>query len=879
MHPTFRALLRPIASLALAVALAGPIALTNDAQAQLGRRLPSPVSATQLEQMLRDADLPDTTKDAALPLHEAYFARFREFEKNELDPALARPRESPFDLSQSVDAARKESDLLRRTFQKAAELDGQLVSELEGVLPAEDAWKARKLRDALTRRRVATLAPSFSTRGKPLEYSLRGAPVLGTLDPDTRRIVNLALEIYESELTRQCERYASAAFERIVKGAEIRDEMGVGAPPQAGADGQGADQINDWMSKVQAAQQRADEDTRAAMTRIRKLHREGLEQVMPLIPSPDARALRNHMMAALYPMLREKSAFDAVYDSARTMHAKGEIDESKWHGVQDLADANELSSRPLCMDMMALLDQRSADGDSGMLMIGGGPLGETTADGAASEEAQKLERLKKSLATLDASNADTLRAMLGLAPAAEPDGRGVDRNGIDIGQLIANGGGDVQFEGTFAIGVAGAGGGDMIVLSGEDMADGGMFIGGFGGGGDRLPRPMGRDELDALAERLGFAKDSRPVFDEIAARAQEARNLAEQEFKPAQQFQTIEDGGMAVTLTLSDDSGVQIGGGGDNEKLVAAIEVAEETLFDELKAAAASDKAAAVEAARRARARVRLLPGESGAQSVDLVAVADKAALAGAARAKITADLAAWDESSVDALRTMKREVKALDKERQELFKEATKEVTQDDGQGSVSVSRSVQIEGDIATRLEQIETRIAAARTRIAEGNRKTVDALVATLDGDAAAQTALRRAFLRAANPSIYKTPRDLEPFFAKAEAIPGVTAAGKTAINTLRAEWIESREARCEEFCIAQDKRTASATLSNVDDGVQQMQARMRERKKAREDLEQVESTIFRKLQELLIVDIGPDKAKDLGELPVRKKPQMPTIQFGG
>ena len=55
-------------------------------------------------------------------------------------------------------------------------------------------------------------------------------------------------------------------------------------------------------------------------------------------------------------------------------------------------------------------------------------------------------------------------------------------------------------------------------------------------------------------------------------------------------------------------------------------------------------------------------------------------------------------------------------------------------------------------------------------------------------------------------------------------------------------------------------------------------MRERKKLREDLEQIESTCFRKLQEALIVDVGADKAKELGELPARKRPQMPMIQIG-
>jgi hypothetical protein len=63
------------------------------------------------------------------------------------------------------------------------------------------------------------------------------------------------------------------------------------------------------------------------------------------------------------------------------------------------------------------------------------------------------------------------------------------------------------------------------------------------------------------------------------------------------------------------------------------------------------------------------------------------------------------------------------------------------------------------------------------------------------------------------------------------------------------------------------------------MRQMQVRMRERKKLREDLEQLESTIFRKLQEAVVIEVGAEKAKDLGELPARKRPAMPMIEIGG
>jgi hypothetical protein len=60
--------------------------------------------------------------------------------------------------------------------------------------------------------------------------------------------------------------------------------------------------------------------------------------------------------------------------------------------------------------------------------------------------------------------------------------------------------------------------------------------------------------------------------------------------------------------------------------------------------------------------------------------------------------------------------------------------------------------------------------------------------------------------------------------------------------------------------------------------QMQTRMRERKKLREDLEQVEATVFRRLQELLVTEVGAEKAAQIGELPSRRRPAGATIRFG-
>ncbi len=876
-------LLRPTAALALAVALAAPIALTTRADAQLGRQLPSPVSAAQLEIMLRFAGLPDTTKDAALPLHEAYFERFREFEKREVDPALARPNDSPFDLARSVDEARKEADLRRRVFQRAAQLDDQLADEIAAVLPENESWKSRRIRAALSRRRSAMLAPAFGTMGKSFEYSMRSAPVITQIDPDAANIVNTALETYEGELTRQLARYAEASFVRIVKAAEIREEMGIGAAPAIPAEGEGEGKGKgeakatppgeEWFAKMREAQHRANEDTAKIATRIRKLHREALDQVMPLVHPDQAMSLRDHLVAALYPMLRSKSEFNTVYAIAKAMNDKAELESSKWKAVEDIAAAHDMATRSIVFEMMDAVDKRleAGAGDNGMVML----FNSDGADEADAQKKEKSDRLRNSLESLEESDAATLRATIGIAAPDSKTTAQLGREGIQGALEGAMG----QMAGVQIAMVGGDG--EMVILTGDDFAigEGPMMLGGLGlgGGGSSIPRPMTREEIDALANKLGFEKDTRPMFDEIVARCAEARNIAEKKLAPsAPILSTGDESGMSMTFTLSGEDGVSIGGG-DNTKVIEAIEVAEETMFDELKAVVAADKTDANDAARRARARARLLIGESGMRGVDIVSVIERSDIPNAARAKIATDLKSWDETSVAAIRSMQAEVKDLARQQDEAFAQATTETTVDDGHGGIQSTRGVSIDSDLSERLEQIANRRSKSRERVAELNRRTVDAIVEALEGDVVAQTTVRRGFLHAANPSVYKGARDLEPYFTKAEAIAGLTANGKAAVNAVRAEWIEARETRCEEFIDAQEQASKQGGASGAAKEMQQIQNLTRERKKLRDDLEQVEATLFRKLQDVLIVDLGAEKAQELGELPVKKRSSMPSFQI--
>jgi hypothetical protein len=909
-------ILPTVRALALAVALAAPLGATAVAPAQFGpgRSAPTPVSATDFARMLVECGLPETTRDIALPLHEGYFARFREFETREVDPALDNAAGGDFALSRTLESAKETRDLRRRLFQRAAQLDAQLVDELVGVLTAEDAVRAERLRDTLARRRAATILASVGfgagLSGKPETFDLRTCEALRTLDSTARDAVAPSFDAYGVELTRALERAADARLDVSVKAAELRAERNIpqtpvidapqtenaqeNAPENGGAEAavdttpaaQGIDE--EWFRRNAEIQREASAEFAQAMLRVRRIHCDALANIEPLVSAKVARAMRADLMRAVYPGIQQKNAFDAALAEAESLRAKGKIDDAQWSAAEAIIDGHDVAARGVLNDLMDLADKKAGNGELGLLMV--------AANDNQSEEAQRAARLSQELVDLSTRDAEALRAALGLAaPDPQVAGRGitVGEGGVDIGAAIAEaigGGGEGGGEGGGAIQIQAVmvgGDGEAITLTSDDMDDAGvMFIGGLAGGGPRVPKPFTREELDAISAASGLDGAQRPTFDEIAARCAESRTAAEDEHGPRSGGIANADGSISLTFSIGGE-GEMVAGGGDTEALVDAIVTGEETMFDELRAAATADRSEPIEAARRARARTRLALGETGEHSVDLLKIAQAVELGEAARASIDARLGEWDRSSVAALEAMRREIDAANERREEIMTAATEETTAQT-EGGASIGRTVAIDDSMSMELAELDRRVTSARARVATANAATRATIEDALAGDSAAQKTFRRAYLRAANPEVYRGARDLAPFFDKAAALEGVGEQGRADIARLKTEWIEAREARCEEFIRARDEaeREAKARAS-ADAGGGAMSAdtfrlmgvQQRERKRLREDLQQVEATIFRRLQDLLIVEVGADRAKEIGELPARRRANMPSIRIGG
>ncbi|MFM7261765.1 MAG: hypothetical protein ACKO3W_14305, partial [bacterium] len=514
-------------AMALAAPIVGTLQVAHTASAQMSRSVPSPISATDFARMLTECGLPETVRDVALPLHEGYFARFREFEAREVEPALDRTASGDFVLSATLDGAKETRDTRRRLFQRAAQMDAQLVDELVGVLTAEDAVRAERLRDALSRRRSATMIGGMGflagATGRPETFDLRTTEALRTLDATAREAVAPSFDAYGIELTRALERAADARLDVAVKAAELRAERNIPQTPMrepaAGdANGQPADTDNDsaspaieedWFRRNAEIQREASAELGQVMLRVRRIHRDTLTNIEPLVPPTVARAMRADLVRAVYPGLKSKNAFDAALAEANGLRAKGRIDDARWSAADAIIDGHDVAVRGVLGELMDLADRQAGDGEPGFIAFGS-----TGEDSKPSEDAVRAERLRQELGDLAARDAEALRAALGLEaapPQVAVGGRPIEVNGVDISAAIGEAvggvvGGAVGGEGGVQIQAVMVGGdGEMITLSQDDMDDSGMmFVGGLAGSGPRVPKPMTREELDTLAARAGL---------------------------------------------------------------------------------------------------------------------------------------------------------------------------------------------------------------------------------------------------------------------------------------------------------------------------------------------------------------------------------------
>ena len=500
--------------------------------------------------MMRAARIDDAMREVALGLHEEYFKRFREFERNEVEPAMKSVARDLNDRERfmqgaSVEEAKREAELRRRLFRSAAQLDGQLVDELTGVLTADQALRAEAMRSAMARRRALAAIPRFGMPRAAPEFDLRATSAFTALSADERTRAQPSLDAYDLSLTQLLERMADAALARGVRIAEARaaQAANAGAPEQAEGEA-GETDGGEWWRRMREVTRAAESDLREIDGRLRRLHRDTLGEIEIALSPQAASAMRADLVRGLYPTIASDGAFDSTRRRVESLRAAGKLGESQAAAADAAIAAHDLAARPMLDGMMGLVDELVSNGLQSEISFG--------------EEARypELERIRRVLMRIGADitelsnrDANELAAAVGLDQQVERDGRGMAGMPIEV----FGGGGAFEGGAVQVSVVVGGPDGEFTELSGDDLGDdmmGFAFVGpgSLGGASSVAPR-LDAKALDALAARLGLDGASRPLFYELVARAMETRNEAERAF--AQATQPAQPEGEVAGATMS----------------------------------------------------------------------------------------------------------------------------------------------------------------------------------------------------------------------------------------------------------------------------------------------------------------------------------------
>ncbi len=823
------------------------------------REIPSPVPSTEVVSLLERAGLSSEEAARAVAAHEAYFERYRSFERAEVERWLTDRSAMMGMLMATGSVADVEKDVLtrRRLLAAARQLDEQLASEI-GALLGDKSAAADELRDALARRRAWVVLRGFSgSDARP--FSLADCPDLATLSAEARGQVEPILEVYERELTRLWERALQTSTDRPLRMAELRETRGLTPPamPTPTVDGEAPaiDQaaFEQYWKSVQDLRREASVDADAARRKVKDLHRATLLQVEAVLDPTTARALRRWMIRENYPFLRSKGSPEPLFKEAEDLKKESKLDESTWELVEAERGAYEAEVRPVVDGLMEAHDASERGGIGGMIF--------TVDSGSTKDDAR--ERFAERKQQIDARSVEHMRAILGKpADDASSQQRAVHLDGGNFGTFELSG----EIEGAIgATAVMMVGDGqEMIMLSGDDLGGGGAIFGLAGGPQRRMATAMSRPDAATLGTRLGLTEAERVVFDAVFEDYEASTRAINDAFMPKPNDDA--DGASPhFMFGMMGEMQEKL------EELRAAIETADTSFFADLAVVCPSAKeSGALESAARARIRSLSTAGESrDPTTVDIAAEFTSASLSPEGRVAAKDPVHAWDLDAALQLRARAHELDALARERAVVEREMHKEITQTEADGSVSRSIAVSLEGDTAEKLMSIDKRQSEVSTRAEKFNLAALESICACMP--AADAQKLRRAWQRAAYPRVYDSGSSADAVFAKALALRELSAALRAEVEVLQAEYIESVEKLASEFI----HRPKPASTQSIDApggfDMQAMQLADRERKRLAADRDEVNQSAVRRLKELL----GSELAAKVGDLPAKK--QRPTMQF--
>ncbi|HMN95153.1 MAG TPA: hypothetical protein PKC43_02195 [Phycisphaerales bacterium] len=876
------------AALALICCLAVP---AGRAMAQgTGGAFPDPIAIRDVERAAERLGADAAQRVELEALHDRYRAEMRELRESRIEEYLRDSAGAPRRTREEVEASVVER---RRLLEQIERVERRFFEGVASVLRPEQGLILESIRERARRDRLRGVLDAPAAQA--VSFELRDAVSAIELDEALSSAIAPRIEAHERRVTRQLAELAALAVSQPLATADAVALADLRAPSRAPSTEEGdewRDEMEAFMRERARIRAEAAAPQRAKRREIAMANLAAVEAIGAELPEAARWRLFDRFVRETWPELASDGAVDRIFDTARTQRSaedEAELNAEELEAISEAHRAARAELRRLVLESVAA--GAAADDDGGFSVI---RLGHESFE----RRQARLDALRTARAAIAERAREDLAAILGAERAERFAAR---QSGARRGAEGGGGSGGVEVR-RAAVSVmviaaedGAVGDGEPIIFESSEIlpldAAGGIAIGGAAqrlgmGGAGPLPRPIDRERMRRLAIELGLDGAERSIIEMLDEDYRtEYAALRDQELEMLRSLGVgvamaagIGPGGAAIPTSDQVERGPLA-----MRHAAQRLAQVDERLFDDLEALYGDGRRGERIRSVRELRRRELLRAEATAPGalvpmfgfdasreadLDLAVVVDAIGLDEPAQAAVEGLLVRYDEQALAMLRR-RADIK-LDAQREiDRFHASALSI---DGEGRVEFSASSDTSG--FDRMARAQERIAEASRAGAELNRAMAAEIAAALPEEP--RERLRRAYNRAAWPSVYVDRHDASSRIEAALALPDLDEPIRTALAALAAEHDRAYEALCDRM--VEHHRAGSPSASGSADrgagDIRAMQARQNELQKLRFERSEMNAASLRRLASLL----DDSQRERIGGIELPRPQERPTIRFG-
>jgi hypothetical protein len=750
--------------------------------------LPEPISTHELKGYGDRLKLSAQQRQAADAIHDQYKRDFRALRQGEIAEFLKDMRAiqgSVMPRRDVMESFMKRMDLLNG---RIATLDSRLFDQLQAILTDEQMAMMPRARMARQRARYAANQMMWMTGNRAVDLS---EIVMGMdLSADQKQILDSTLSGYEGRLTSSMAKLYDATSNMIIKMFDAMEEMGfveqdLAEPENMQKFGEAMQQI--WKDLMAQAVE--------ASGVIAELNRRTYRSLASSLPEDKSRELRNAYYGRAYP----EAGFALSDETARFSEALKIEDLTPEQRDALAAARTDLQQKldHMVEDVVKLIDDQRNDFS---------PFDFNSEK--MQEHARKMKDYQTRVTEARTSSIELLTSLIG-----EEAAKKVEK--AAMAQAAAPGGLSAAMRA--AMEKAEAVRAESADAEANQYLDDATAIQQAWTGDQFVAPPISRSDVKRYAEILNIPEGERALLTQLhATYLENFKKVQENEIAElTKAVQSMWKFDIETQTTTAPSSTSLEATEKARRDAIDAVSRADDLFFNDVQIALMDNRPpAALERVRLMRQRGRwnrgiehmwAFAGRVEENRIDLSSFMHKQPLSDNDRAARDEDLIAYEQAATPAFRDRFEAALAM-QHAQDLWQIEMQQARSDGENNQFKVAARYQ------EMLGEPSKRVGEASAAIVKLNRQWLDTIIAKLPPDSA--HAVRRAYNRAAFPSVYNDPLALELQLTEAAKLPDLGPEQLRRVNEVAGEFRPAYTNLCEQMAEISGSGTAPSFAMGTD-----------------------------------------------------------------